>query len=110
MALGSGIVVTNVALPVYLPDHDAYGTGRGAASFSRTSAISILIISDRLTIKRSCRSSNLENLYEFSAKYGRQETISLASNVAKGNTTRLFFLPRFGDAFICFIFWGADRF
>lgn len=99
MGLGSGIVVTNVAQPVYLPDIDAFGTGRGAAlilthecdidpnnirPFSDKAIVAPLIKLDKY----------LEN---FNADSNNADAISFATNVAKGNTTRLHFLPRFGD-------------
>lgn len=100
MGLGSGIVVTNVAQPIYLPDRDAYGTGRGAAlilthecdidpenirPFSDKAIVAPLIKLDKY----------LEN---FSADYSTENARSFAAHVAKGHTTRLHFLPRFGDS------------
>ncbi|MEA3264603.1 MAG: hypothetical protein U9R07_14080 [Pseudomonadota bacterium] len=99
MGLGSGLIVTNVAQPVYLPDPDAYGTGRGAALILTHECDidpeNIRPFSDKALIAPIIK---LEKYIEnFGADHGRDDTISLASHVAKGNTSRLFFLPRFGD-------------
>jgi hypothetical protein len=98
--LGAGVIVTNVAQPVYLPEPDAYGTGRGAAIVLTHECdidpSNIRPFSDKALIAPIIK---LEKYIEsFGADHGREETISLASHVAKGNTSRLFFLPRFGDA------------
>ena len=99
MALGSGIIVTNVAVPVFLPDKDAYGTGRGAA----------LILSHECDIDpNNIRPFNdkalVAPLIRFdryidgaSQQVSRNDIIAFATNVARGNTTRLCFLPRYGD-------------
>jgi hypothetical protein len=99
MGLGSGIIVTDVAQPIYLPSHDAYGTIRNAALILTHECdidpANIRPFSDKALIAPIIR---LEKYIEsFGADHGKDDTISLASNVAKGKTSRLFFLPRFGD-------------
>lgn len=99
MGLGSGIIVTNVAQPVYLPEHDAYGTGRGAALVLTHECDidpdNIRPFSDKAIVAPIIK---LDKYVEsFSAEHGKKDTLSLASHAAKGNTTRLFFLPRFGN-------------
>lgn len=99
MGLGSGIIVTNVAQPIYLPDVDAYGTGRGAALVLTHECDidpeNIRPFSDKALVAPIIR---LEKYIEsFGRNHGINDTISLASHAAKGNTPRLFFLPRFGD-------------
>jgi hypothetical protein len=99
MGLGSGIIVTSVAQPIYLPDVDAYGTGRGAALILTHECDidpdNIRPFSDKAIVAPFIKLDKyVEN---FSADLGKEDTISLASHAAKGNTPRLFFLPRFGN-------------
>lgn len=99
MALGSGIIVTNVAQPVYMPNRDAYGTGKGAALILTHECDidpdNIRPFSDKALIAPIIKLEKF--IEELSNNHARDDIISLASHVAKGNTSRLFFLPRFGD-------------
>lgn len=99
MALGTGIIVTNVAIPVFLPDVDAYGTGRGAALILTHECDidpeNIRPFNDKALIAPIIR---FDKYLETAAHdYSSQEINAFATNVARGNTTRLCFIPRFGD-------------
>ena len=99
MALGSGIIVANVAIPVFLPDADAYGTGRGAALVLTHECdidpANIRPFNDKALIAPIIR---FDKYLETAAReYSQQDIRAFATNVARGNTTRLCFLPRYGD-------------
>lgn len=98
MALGAGIIVRSVAQPVYLPDQGLYGTGRGPALvLSHECDIdpeNIRPFNDRALVAPLIRLDRY--LGEATKSYSEQEILSFASNVARGNTTRVCFLPRYG--------------
>jgi hypothetical protein len=99
MGLGSGVIVASVAQPVFLPDDDAYGTGRGAALILTHECDidpnNIRQFNDKALVAPLIR---LDKYVETATGgYTPQEIRAFATNVAKGNTTRLCFLPRYGD-------------
>lgn len=99
MALGAGIIVRSAAIPIFLPDREAYGTGRGAA----------LILTHECDIEpENIRPFNDKALIapitsldrfvdEFAKVHSTQEVMAFATNVARGNVPRICFLPRFGN-------------
>ena len=99
MALGTGIIIRSAALPVYVPEADAYGTGKGPALVLTHECDidpdNIRPFSDKALVAPLIRL----DAYLTSAKEecSAEEMISFATNVARGNTNRLLFLPRFGD-------------
>lgn len=108
MAFGTGVIVTDLPYPVFLPNAGAYGTRRGTA----------LIMSHECDIDPdNVRPFNdnalvapviglrtyVENVAHL---YSADETRSFILAVAKGLTTRLLFLPRFGDS-SCPLYYGG---
>lgn len=99
LSFGTGLIVDRLAYPVFVPTAGAYGTRAGPA----------LILSHECDIDPdNIRPFNSNVLvapitklssYIDSVKgvYTPEETKSFLLNVAAGKTTRLCFLPRFGD-------------
>ncbi|WP_239436195.1 hypothetical protein [Sphingomonas sp. ACRSK] len=108
LSFGTGLIVANLPYPVYLPDRGAYGTRLGNA----------LILTHECDIDpdniRPFNSNVLVapiiglNQYVNSVAgiHSQSETRSLMLNVASGNTTRLVFLPRYGDS-SCPLYYGG---
>lgn len=100
MALGAGLIVTNVPYPLYLPHEQVYGTATGTAVIVthecdidienvrpfNTQALIIPLIPITSIVKM------------FSGKSSVKETRDLVLNVASGYTHRLTYLPRLGSA------------
>ncbi|MDR6135724.1 hypothetical protein QE361_002719 [Sphingomonas sp. SORGH_AS802] len=100
LSFGAGVIVENLAYPVYVPNAGAYGTRLGTA----------LVLSHECDIDpdniRPFNSNVLvapiiklgDYISQAAATYSHIETKSFLLNVASGKTTRLFFLPRFGSS------------
>ncbi len=98
MALGSGVIVGKVKVPVWLPDAEAYGTGATTALILTHECDidpeNVRPFSDKALIAPLQGLAKLTDV--LTSKLGVAETISLVNNVASGKTTRLFYLPRLG--------------
>lgn len=99
MAIGSGVIVSSIPMPVYLPDQEAYATGKGAALVLTHECDidpdNIRPFNDKALVAPLIRFEKY--VQTASQEYSSQEINAFASNVASGNTTRLCYLPRFGD-------------
>jgi hypothetical protein len=96
MALGTGVIVEDLVLPIYLPNENAYATGKGAA----------LILTHECDIEpTNIRPFNQNAIvapliplasYIKTSPQTDQESRVFALHVANGNMTRVTYLPRLG--------------
>ncbi len=99
MGLGAGIIVSSIPQPIYLREEEAYATGKGAALILTHECdidpVNTRPFNDKALVVPLIKFDKY--VAEAIQGYSIDEVTAFATNVASGKTTRLCFLPRFGD-------------